>query len=43
LAKTSDKTSQLTEGDVYRMSIYESDERNEKLISDRIPNYLWDY
>lgn len=43
LAKTSDKASQLTEGDVYRMSIYESDERNEKLISDCIPNYLWDY
>ena len=43
LAKTSNKTGQLTEGEIYRMSIYESEERNERLISDRIPKYLWDY
>lgn len=37
------KDKQITEGDIYRMSVYENKERNMKMLADRIPDSLWDY
>lgn len=37
------KDRKITEGDIYRMSVCENKERNMKMLTDRIPESLWDY